>query len=74
MSGQSRHMSLLEAVVNTLAGIGVAIVAQILIFPLFGIHIDFTDTSLIAIIFTGISLVRSYLLRRVFNYVSVRGR
>ena len=72
MKGQPRHMSLLESLVNVLAGVIVAIVAQILVFPLFDIHISLTETGLIAIIFTGISIVRSYALRRAFNWIHTR--
>jgi hypothetical protein len=71
---QTRSTSLIESIANVIAGIAVAIVAQILIFPLFGIFISLTDTSLIAVIFTGISLIRSYTLRRVFEWLRVSGR
>jgi len=66
--GQPKHMSLIESVVNCAAGILVAIAAQVAVFPLFNIHISFLDTGAIAVIFTGISMVRSYALRRAFNY------
>lgn len=72
-SGQRRLTSLLESVVNCLAGVGIAIVGQIIVFPLFGIHISLLDTGLIALIFTGISIVRSYLLRRLFEWLRVSG-
>ena len=74
MSRQRKRTSLLEAIVNCLVGVGVAIVGQIIIFPWFGIHIAFVDTSLIALLFTGISIVRSYALRRVFEWLRVTGR
>ena len=35
---QSRLMSLFEAVANVLIGYGVAVVTQILIFPIFGLQ------------------------------------
>ena len=35
---QSRVMSLVEAVANLVVGYGVAVVTQILIFPVFGLH------------------------------------
>ncbi len=35
---QSRAMSLLEAIANVIVGYGVAVLTQILIFPLFGIE------------------------------------
>jgi len=48
-------------------GYGVAVGAQILIFPLFGVVIPLSSNLAIGIIFTLVSLVRSYLLRRLFN-------
>jgi hypothetical protein len=35
---QSRTMSLVEAVANVVVGYGVAVLTQILIFPVFGLH------------------------------------
>ena len=35
---QSRTMSLVESVANVIVGYGVAVVTQILIFPIFGLH------------------------------------
>ncbi len=35
---QSRLMSLAEAISNVAVGYGVAVVTQILIFPIFGLH------------------------------------
>lgn len=64
---QSKRNSWLEAIANTLIGYVIAILAQLLIFPIFGIHIAFTDDLLIGLCFLVISLVRSYVLRRIFN-------
>lgn len=69
--GQSRAGSVVEAVVNVIVGYGVAVVTQIVVFPCFGWNPDpFTNVK-IASIFTCVSLIRSYLLRRVFNYLHV---
>ena len=35
---QSRTMSLVESIANVAVGYGVAVVTQILIFPVFGLH------------------------------------
>lgn len=68
---QSRIGSLAESVVNVLVGYGVAVGAQIAIFPLFGIHLPVSDNLLIGVLFTVVSLVRSYLLRRLFNRLKI---
>lgn len=64
---QSRRMSAVESVTNISVGYGVAVLSQILIFPLFDINVPVRDNFLIGLWFTGISLVRSYMLRRFFN-------
>lgn len=64
---QSKKASALESLVNVLVGYGVAVAAQMAIFPAFGIHIAPSDNFAIAAFFTIVSLVRSYLLRRAFN-------
>lgn len=65
---QSRKMSLLESLVNVAVGYGIACLSQTLIFPLFGIQCHLKDTLLIGACFTVISIIRSYILRRAFNY------
>lgn len=66
---QSRTMSLAEALSNVLVGFAFALVVQIAIFPMFGISISAADNVLIATIFTLISLIRSFTLRRLFEAV-----
>lgn len=64
---QTKFHSFLESIVNVLIGYVVAVASQVLIFPLFGIHIPLSDNLLIGLFFTIVSIVRSYVLRRVFN-------
>ncbi len=64
---QSHTMSLVEAVTNVLIGYGVAVATQWLVFPLFGLHASLQDNLTIGLVFTAVSLVRSYLLRRAFE-------
>jgi len=66
---QTRLQSLFEAGANVLLGYGVALGAQLLVFPLFGIVIPLASNIAIGIIFTFVSLVRSYALRRLFNWL-----
>ncbi|MBV8894408.1 MAG: hypothetical protein JO266_20940 [Acidobacteria bacterium] len=65
---QSRIHSLIEALVNVAVGYCVAVAAQIVVFPLFGVQISLRQNIEIGIIMTVISIVRSYTLRRVFNH------
>ena len=64
---QSRAMSAVEAVTNVLVGYGIAVVTQVLVFPLFGLTASLGDNLLLGMVFTAVSLIRSYALRRVFN-------
>jgi hypothetical protein len=66
-SGQTRLSSLIEALTNIVIGYGINYVANLLIFPLFNMHISLKDNLLMGLIFTVISVVRSYFLRRYFN-------
>lgn len=70
--GQSKKHSFLESLLNVAVGYGIAILSQIVIFPWFGIHIPLRDNLLIGVIFTIVSIVRSYALRRAFNWWHVR--
>lgn len=66
---QSRKHSAFEAVANVAIGYVVAITAQMLIFPLFGIYIAASEHLAIGALFTVVSLGRSYVLRRLFNRI-----
>jgi len=69
---QSRLMSLVESLANVLVGYGVVVVTQMLVFPLFGLAVTVTENLLIGLIFTVVSIVRSYVLRRGFEALRVR--
>ncbi len=65
---QSKKGSLLEAFINVAIGYGVAVASQIVIFPLFGVYISIAENMAIGGFFTVVSIVRSYALRRLFNW------
>lgn len=67
MEGQSKLMSGMEAVVNVAVGFSVAVATQVTIFPYFEIDVPMTANLQIGLVFTIVSLIRSYVLRRVFN-------
>ena len=69
---QSLWMSLLESIANVVVGYVVAVGAQLVVFPLFGMHATLHENLMIGLIFTGVSLVRSFLLRRVFETLRLR--
>ena len=64
---QSRRMSLIEAVTNVVVGYSLAVATQIAVFPSFDLHPSLSENLALGGVFTGISLARSYALRRVFE-------
>ena len=70
---QTQFMSLVEATTNVVVGYALAIVTQIIVFPWFGIEAGMGEHLAIGLAFVGVSLVRSYVLRRLFEAVRVRG-
>ena len=69
---QSRLMSLVEAVANVIVGYGVAVMTQILIFPIFGLQTTLAQNLKMGGIFTIVSIARSFALRRVFEAIRMR--
>lgn len=68
---QSRLMSLVESVTNVIIGYGVAVVTQILIFPIFGLHTTLEQNLQMGAVFTVVSIARSFALRRLFEAVRI---
>jgi hypothetical protein len=64
---QTKLGSFVEAWANIAVGFTINYCANLLIFPLFGMHISPGANFLMGLIYTGISLVRSYIIRRWFN-------
>ena len=64
---QSRLMSMVEAITNVVVGYGVAVVTQILIFPIFGLQTTLGQNLAMGGIFTIVSLLRSFALRLFFE-------
>jgi len=64
---QSRTMSLVEAATNVVVGYVLAIATQIVVFPWFGIEAALGEHLAIGLVFVGVSLLRGYVLRRVFE-------
>lgn len=64
---QTRTMSFVESWVNILVGYTVNFTANMIILPMFGFDIKIGQNIIIGLLYTIISLVRSYCIRRVFN-------
>ena len=67
---QSRTMSLVEALTNVAVGYGLAVATQAAVFPLVGVEIRTRQMLLVGLAFTLVSILRSYVLRRLFDRLS----
>lgn len=70
---QSRLISLMEAAANVVVGYGVAVLTQLAVFPWFGLPARVTDALGIGAVMTGVSVVRTFALRRLFEALRARG-
>lgn len=64
---QSRKASFAEALTNTAIGYLVALLTQLIAFPLVGVEASMGQNLTIGLVFTGVSIIRSYVLRRLFE-------
>ena len=64
---QSKGASLVESVVNTGVGVIINTLVQVLCFPFFGIPITLVKMGSLSIIFAALSVIRNFVLRRLFN-------
>ena len=64
---QTKKGSMLETVTNTFSGTVVSYVLTLTVMPLFDMHPSYSDAFGLSIIYTIASLIRGYVIRRVFN-------
>ena len=69
---QSREWSAIETVSGTAIGFVVAYIATAIVFPLFGHNVTHSQNFWITCIFTVISLIRGYYVRRLFNWINAQ--
>ena len=71
--GQNKKMSLIESVTSVLAGYILTVLIQYFLYPVFGINIPATDALLISVFIVLIAFVKNFGVRRVFNYLHIKG-
>lgn len=64
---QSRFASFVESLTNTFVGLVVSFFSNMIVLPIFGMYPSLFQALGMTVAFTFISIVRSYLLRRLFN-------
>jgi hypothetical protein len=65
-------MSFAEAVTNVTVGFGVAVLTQAALYPVLGIQVSLAINAVIGTVFTFVSIVRSYFMRRLFEAILAR--
>ena len=58
---------MIESLTSTTIGIIIGIVLNLTILPIFGYPVSLSDSLWISVIFTIVSIIRSYIIRRWFN-------
>ena len=71
---QSKKASGVEVFVNVSSGYILAIGIQLIVFPWFDLHVNVIESAIIAAFFTSISMLRGYIVRRIFNWLHTTGR
>lgn len=69
---QTKIGSLIEALANVLVGYTIATFAQLWIFHQIGQPISLETSAIVGAFMTLVSIVRSYILRRSFNWITSR--
>lgn len=69
---QSKAMSFIEAFVSTFFAFIVSIIVQLIVFKMYDIEVTAAENVSIVCIFTGVSVVRGFISRRIFNWVGER--
>ena len=64
---QTKLESLTEAVINTFIGFVIAFILQLIIFPIVGVDVTLGQNFILTILFTLVSIIRTYIIRRYFN-------
>ena len=64
---QTKRQSAIESLTSTTIGIIIGIVLNVTILPIFGYPVSLSDGLWISVIFTAVSIIRSYIIRRWFN-------
>ena len=69
---QTKKHSLIESVTNTLIGLLISFTIQIFLYKMLGIPVTIGQNVLITLVFTGVSILRNYIIRRLFNKATVK--
>ena len=64
---QTKKQSFIEANINTFIGFAVSWLLAYFLLPYYGVNQTILDSTQITLIYTFVSILRNYLVRRYFN-------
>ena len=64
---QSKKQSLIETLTSVFVGWLIGVILNLTILPLFDYNITVVDSLWVSLIFTVVSVIRGYVVRRIFN-------
>jgi hypothetical protein len=64
---QTKKNSLIESVTNTVIGFIISLLIQLIIYPVMDIPVTFNQNITITLVFTIVSIIRGYIIRRFFT-------
>jgi hypothetical protein len=64
---QTHKFSWFESISNTSIGFIISFIIQIIIYPILNIDVKFSQNIIITSVFTIASILRGYIVRRLFN-------
>ena len=64
---QSKRQSLIETLTSVFVGWLIGVILNLTILPLFNYNITVVDSLWVSLIFTVVSVIRGYVIRRWFN-------
>jgi len=69
MAEQSKLGSVVETLASVASGFVIAVITQLIMFPFFNVHVTLNDNLKMTLIFTIVSIIRGYYVRRFFNWI-----
>jgi len=65
---QTKNKSIIESISNTVIGLLISFMIQLIIYPLLNIEVSINQNIIITMVFFMASIFRNYFVRRLFNY------
>lgn len=64
---QTKKISFIESLTQTIIGLIISILIQIILYPLLNIPVTFSQNLIITAVFFTVSIIRGYVIRRLFT-------